>query len=48
MVDGGDPQLDRAIELMLEEIALHPFIEPPPPPPPDRSGMGLENERGKN
>jgi tricorn protease len=48
MVDGGDPQLDRAIELMLEEISLHPFIEPPPPPPPDRSGMGLENERGKN
>jgi tricorn protease len=40
MTDGGDPQLDTAIALMLEEIGQHGFVEPPPPPAPDRSGMG--------
>ena len=41
MVDGGDPQLDRAIALMLEEAARHPFVPPKRPADPDRSGMGL-------
>jgi tricorn protease len=44
MIDGRDPQLDRAIELMLEEIAQHPYHPVPYPPYPDRSGMGLKPE----
>ncbi|MEX2218250.1 MAG: PDZ domain-containing protein [Phycisphaerales bacterium] len=38
---GADPQLDRAVELMLEEIRTRPFIPPAKPEYPDRSGMGL-------
>ncbi|MEW6074120.1 MAG: PDZ domain-containing protein [Planctomycetota bacterium] len=41
MVDGGDPQLDAAISLMLEEIPDFDYIVPERPPDPDRSGMGL-------
>ena len=41
MVDGGDPQLDAAIELMLEEIRTNPFVPKPRPEYPDRSGMGV-------
>ncbi len=41
MVDGGDPQLDRAIELMLAEIEAHPYVAPERPAYPDRRGMGL-------
>ena len=41
MVDGGDPQLDAAIELMLEEIETDPFVPVPHAEYPDRSGMGL-------
>jgi tricorn protease len=41
MVDGGDPQLDAAIEHMLKEIKRNPYVPPQPPPPPDRSGMGI-------
>ena len=44
MVDGGDPQLDAAIKLMLEEIEKHPFIETKRPASPDRSGMGIKEE----
>jgi len=45
MVDGGDPQLDAAIALMLEEIKTFPYITPKRPPSPDRRGMGLpEND----
>ncbi|CAM2068459.1 Tricorn protease-like protein [Sulfidibacter corallicola] len=40
MVDGADPQLDRAIEQMLEELKTYPKI-PKRPAYPDRSGMGL-------
>jgi len=46
MVDGGDPQLDKAIEHMLAEVASHPYIPPERPPFPDRSGMGV-TERDK-
>jgi tricorn protease len=38
---GVDPQLEAAIELMLEEIAANPYTIPPVPAYPDRSGMGL-------
>ncbi|MHC5023188.1 MAG: S41 family peptidase [Planctomycetota bacterium] len=41
MVDGGDPQLDMAIEVMLEAIAQQPYTPPARPSPPDRSGMGV-------
>ena len=41
MVDGGDPQLDAAIKLMLEEVEKHPYVPVPHPPLPDRSGMGI-------
>jgi len=41
MVDGGDPQLDRAVEQMLEELKTGAFKPAPIPPWPDRSGMGL-------
>jgi tricorn protease len=46
MVDGGDPQLDAAIKLMLAEIDANPYIPPTRPSPPNRSGMGIpEQER---
>jgi tricorn protease len=41
MKDGADPQLDRAIALMLEELQTRPYVAPKRPPYPDRSGMGL-------
>ncbi len=44
MVDGGDPQLDRAIELMLEELEDSPYVAPARPAYPDRTGMGLETK----
>ncbi len=40
MTDGGDPQLDKAIEHMLDEIEQHPHVPVPVPAYPDRSGMG--------
>ena len=46
MVNGGDPQLDAAIALMLTAIEEDPYIPPVRPSPPDRSGMGIpESER---
>ena len=45
MVDGGDPQLDAAIELMLAEIeAGNAFTWPKRPADPNRSGMGVPEE----
>jgi len=41
MVDGGDPQLDAAIEHMLDELTRHPIRHPDEPAFPDRSGMGV-------
>ena len=41
MVDGGDPQLDAAIDLMLAEIEKHPYTAPKRPAYPDKSGMGM-------
>ena len=45
MVGGGDPQLDKAIEVMLAEIKEHPFVPPKRPPYLDRSGMGVPAEQ---
>jgi len=41
MVDGGDPQLDKAIEVMLAALRDKPWVAPQPPAFPDRSGMGI-------
>ncbi len=41
MVDGGDPQLDRAIDVMLDELETNPYRWPGRPAYPNRSGMGL-------
>jgi tricorn protease-like protein/C-terminal processing protease CtpA/Prc len=44
MIDGGDPQLDRAIAVMLEEIRRNPYVPPTRPHDPDRAGMGVTEE----
>ena len=44
MVDGGDPQLDRAIAHMLEELKRNPYVKPKRPAYPDRSGMGVSEQ----
>jgi len=44
MVDGGDPQLDAAIQLMLDELKRNPYVPPKRPPYPDRRGMGIRPE----
>ncbi len=41
MVDGGDPQLDRAIAELLEELERKPPRPVKRPPYPDRRGMGI-------
>lgn len=42
MQDGADPQLERAIEQMLAELASKPYVAPKRPAYPDRRGMGLD------
>ena len=44
MVDGQDPQLDAAIEQMLQELKRTPHTPPKRPAYPDRSGMGIRRE----
>ncbi len=44
MVDGGDPQLDAAIEHLLSEIKRHPYVKPKRPAYPNRSGMGIAED----
>ncbi len=44
MVDGGDPQLDFAIDHMLAEIEINGHKPPKRPAYPDRSGMGIKEE----
>jgi tricorn protease len=44
MVDGSDPQIDKAIEVMLDEIRKNPYVPVPKPDYPDRSGMGIRPE----
>lgn len=41
MVNGGDPQLDAAINHLLEELKTKAYIAPQRPASPDRSGMGI-------
>ena len=45
MVEGGDPQLDAAIEHMLDEIQKNPYVPAKRPAYPDRSGMGILEEQ---
>jgi tricorn protease len=42
MQNGGDPQLDRAIQQMLDELKQHPYTPPKKPTYPNRSGMGVD------
>jgi len=44
MVDGGDPQLDYAIQHMLTEVKERPYVPPQVPADPDRKGMGVEQK----
>jgi len=44
MVDGGDPQLDAAIEQMLKEIKERPYVPAKRPAYPNRSAMGIREE----
>jgi len=39
--NGRDPQLDKAIELMLDAIQRSPYIQPTRPSYPNRRGLGL-------
>ena len=34
VMQGRDPQLEKGIEILMEEIRKHPKKLPPPPPPP--------------
>ena len=45
MVDGGDPQLDAAIEYLLGELKTNSFVPVKRPASPDRSGMGIPPEQ---
>lgn len=42
MQNGGDPQLDRAVSMMLEAVTKNPYTPPKRPPSPNRAGMGLD------
>jgi tricorn protease len=44
MVNGGDPQLDTAIALMLKELETNSFVPPPRPDYVNRSGMGIREQ----
>jgi tricorn protease len=42
MLDGGDPQLETAIRMMLDAVKAKPYTPPQRPPSPTyRSGMGI-------
>ncbi len=41
MKDGGDPQLERAVEVLLEQVRANGYKPTPKPAYPNRSGMGL-------
>jgi tricorn protease len=46
MVNGGDPQIDRAVQQLLEELKTNAYTPPARPQGPNRRGMGIpENER---
>ena len=41
MVNGGDPQLDKAIEVVSEQVKTNPYTPPKRPASPNRRGMGI-------
>ena len=41
---GVDPQMDKAVELLLAELARAPFTPPTRPAYPNRSGFGIKPE----
>jgi tricorn protease len=41
MVNGGDPQLDAAIQHMLEEVEKNGYSPPKKPAYPNRAGWGI-------
>jgi tricorn protease len=41
---GIDPQLDKAIELVMAELARNPVKQPPRPAHPNRAGFGIKPE----
>ncbi len=41
MMDGGDPQLDAAIDYVMSEIQRSPYVAPQRPATPDRRGIGV-------
>ena len=44
VVDGGDPQLDYAIQQMLDEIKRNPYVPARRPAYPNRRGMGIREQ----
>ncbi|MEQ8764198.1 MAG: PDZ domain-containing protein [Planctomycetota bacterium] len=44
MTGGKDPQLQAAIDLMIQELEKNPYVPVPKPKSPDRAGMGLPDE----
>ncbi len=44
MADGGDPQLDAAIEHILAEVERNPYVPAPRPADPVRTGVGISEE----
>ncbi|MFN6129945.1 MAG: hypothetical protein ACK6DC_05895, partial [Planctomycetota bacterium] len=46
MKDDGDPQLEKAVEVLLKELETNPYKPVGKPKGPDRRGMGLpESDR---
>ena len=44
MAHGWDPQLNAAVDHLLEELEKNPYVPAKRPPYPDRSGMGIKEE----
>lgn len=44
MATGRDPQIDAAVEYLLEELRRNPYTPPARPREPDRSGFGIADE----
>ena len=44
MVDGGDPQLETAIRMMVQALETDAYAPPTKPRYPDRRGMGLPDD----
>ncbi len=44
MKDGGDPQLEKGVEVLLKELETNAYKPVPKPKGPNRSGMGLPDK----